>query len=212
MAGISKTLPVPYFAQPTSVTCQSTVLKMMASYLEQYVVHQSTGAAARAIGDIWKDVNQDPRRPVKLQNAHANMKWWLEKHFRSLRFEYVQTTREEQAIESIIRFIDRGFPVLVSVSHARVAGHIILVTGYANYSAGMSSSDFELIVHDPYGRFDPWLLSSVFGSKRWTGGSSLMSGDEVGPGRANRLPITSVSRRRTSDASSGHYYLLSASR
>jgi len=125
------------------------------------IVNQSTGAAAREIGDIWKDINEDPRRPVNARNAHANMKWWLEQHFPSLRFEYLQTHREDTALESIIRFINNDFPVLVSVSHARVAGHIILVTGYANYQPGMSSQDFELIVHDPYGRFDPWLLSSV---------------------------------------------------
>ena len=39
MAGLSKNLSVPYFTQPTPITCQSTVLKMMSSYLEQHVVH-----------------------------------------------------------------------------------------------------------------------------------------------------------------------------
>ena len=55
---------MPYFAQPTGVTCQSTVLKMIATYLEQNVVYQSTGAADRAIQDIWKDINEGPNRPV----------------------------------------------------------------------------------------------------------------------------------------------------
>jgi len=95
------------------------------------------------------------------------MKWWLQQHFPSLHFEYIQTNHEDNAVESTIRFIDRGFPVLVSVSHARVAGHTILVIGYANYSPGMSSADFELIVHDPFGRFDPSLLSTLFGKQRW---------------------------------------------
>jgi hypothetical protein len=212
MPGLNKTLPVPYFTQPTSNTCQSTVLKMMAAYIEQNVVLQSTGAAARTIPDIWKDINEDPKRPVKVRNAHANMKWWLEHHFPSVRFAYIQTNQEDRAVESIVRFIDGGFPVLVSVSHERVKGHIILVTGYANYTPVMSSEDFELIVHDPYGRFDPSLLSTVFGSNRWTGGASLMSGGQTGPGRSNRLPLPAASRRRVGDSQAGTYFLLSASR
>jgi hypothetical protein len=212
MRGRSRSLHVPYFTQPTSITCQSTVLKMMAAYIEQNVSFQSTGAAAREIGDIWKDINENPRRPSTARNAHVNMKWWLESHFPSIRFEYVQTNREDQALETIVRFIDRGFPVLVSVSHAQVAGHIVLVTGYANYEPGVSSSEFELIVHDPYGRFDPSLLSNLFGNKRWRGGASLMGGGQTGPGSGNRLPISAVGRQRTGDAQRGYYYLLSATR
>jgi peptidase C39-like protein len=212
MAGVSKTLPVPYFTQPTGVTCQSTVLKMMAAYIEQNVLFQSTGAAARNIQDIWKDVNQDPKRPVKFKNAHANMKWWLEQHFPSLTFEYTQTTHEDRALESIVRAIDLGFPVLVSVSHERVEGHIILVIGYRNYTPRFSSEDFALVVHDPYGRFDPALLSTMFGAKRYVGGASLMTGSELGPGRSNHVPLPAASRRRAGDAQSGTYYLLSASR
>jgi hypothetical protein len=211
MPAVSKTLSVPYFAQPTPKTCQSTVLKMMANYLEQHVVYQSTGAADREILDIWKDINEDPKRPSPARNAHANMKWWLERHFPTLRFEYIQTKREDQAIEAIVRFIDGGFPVLVSVSHERVAGHIILVVGYANYLPNVSNPDLALVVHDPYGSFDPTLLSTLFGTKRWTGGASLRDGGEVGPGRANRLPLPSVGRQRIGDAVSGTFFLLSAS-
>jgi hypothetical protein len=207
----SRQLDVPYFAQPTGITCQSTVLKMFAAYLEQVVLLQSTGAAERAITDIWKDLNEDSKRPVKARNAHANMKWWLERRFR-FRFEYTQTQDEARAVEDIVGFVDGGFPVLMSVSHARVAGHIILVIGYSNYTPGMSSTDFELIVHDPYGAFDPTLLSRLFGTRRWVGGSSLIGGGESGPGRANRLPIHAVSRRRAGDSRAGIYYLLSASR
>jgi len=58
MPGLGKTLPVPYFTQPTGNTCQSTVLKMMAASIEQYVILQSTGAAARTIQDILKDAEQ----------------------------------------------------------------------------------------------------------------------------------------------------------
>jgi len=208
MPGITRILQVPYFVQPTPITCQSTVLKMMSSYLEDRVVMASTGAAERNILDIWKDINEDPNRPVKVRNAHANMKWWLEKHFSTLKFKYMQLTKEDLALQAIIGFIDSGFPVLVAVNHARVEGHIILVVGYENYERNLSSRDFRLVVHDPYGRFDPFLLSSLYGGKRFTGGASLMSGGETGPGQGTRLPITAVSRQRIGDSQRGTYYLL----
>jgi len=181
---------------------------MMANYLEDRVVMASTGAADRNITDIWKDINEDPHRPVKARNAHANMKWWLEKHFPRLNFKYLQLTKEDLALQSIISFIDAGFPVLVSISHARVQGHIILVIGYENYQRNLSSPDFRLVVHDPYGRFDPSLLSNLYGKSRFNGGASLLSGGETGPGRSTRLPITSVSRQRIGDTQKGTYYLL----
>jgi hypothetical protein len=212
MSGRSKVLSVPYFVQPTGNTCQSTVLKMMSSYLEQSVVRASTGAADRDILAIKKDINQDPKRPSQETNSHANMKWWLEGHFPSLKFKYIQTNKEDRAIDSIVQFIDSGFPVLVSVSHARVAGHIILVVGYENYLPNMCSTDFRLVAHDPNGRFDPFLTSKLFGPKRWEGGASLVGGGEFGPGKGNRLYITNVSRQRQGDSQRGMYYLLAGSR
>jgi peptidase C39-like protein len=133
MFGATRILPVPYFAQPTGITCQSTVLKMFASYLEKFVVLQSTGAGEQEVQNIWKDINEARNRPSKMRNAHVNMKWWLETHFPSLQFQYIQTKDETHAIESIIRFINGGFPVLVAVSHINVEGHIILIIGYENY-------------------------------------------------------------------------------
>jgi hypothetical protein len=203
-------LPVPYFVQPTSITCQSTCLKMMATYLEQSVVLQSTGAAGRDIVDIWKDVNESPQRPVKARNAHANMKWWLEKHFPTLRFEYVTLTDEGRALDKIVGFIDSRMPVLMSVSHARVPGHIILVVGYENYVQLSSTPDFDLVVHDPYGRFDPSLVSKAYGRLRWLQGMSLVGGGEIGPGQSCRLSVAAVGRQRQGDARRGTYYLLSA--
>ena len=79
----NKTLSVPYFVQPTNVTCQSTVLKMFACYLERSVLLQSTGAGEKTILEIWKEINKDPKRPSKVLNAHVNMKWWLERYFSS---------------------------------------------------------------------------------------------------------------------------------
>jgi hypothetical protein len=212
MAGRSRILDVPYFVQPTGITCQSTCLRMMATFLEQRVVLQSTGAGVRDIGAIWKDINEDPKRPVRVRNAHANMQWWLERHFPSLRFEYLQTMDEAQAIESIVRFIDGGVPVLMSVSHVRVPGHIVLVIGYEHYVPNASTPDFAVVTHDPFGRFDPSLLSRVFGARRWEGGSSLAGGGEAGPGRGLRLGIASLGRQRAGDARRGTYYLLSARR
>jgi hypothetical protein len=212
VCGRSKVLPVPYFVQPTPITCQSTCLKMMAAYLEQSVVFQCTGVGDREILDIWKDVNTSPRRPVQARNAHANFKWWLERHFTSLRFEYLALRDEATAQEKIVRFIDGGVPVLMSVSHANVPGHIVLVIGYQNYVPAVSAPDFKLVVHDPYGRFDPSLLSNAYGARRWQGGMSLASGSETGPGQNCQVAITGVSRRRHGDSRAGTYYLLSARR
>jgi len=212
MPGVTRILPVPYFTQPTGITCQSTVLKMFASYLEKFVALQSTGADERQIQDIWKDINEDPARPSNIRNAHSNMKWWLEQHFPWLQFQYIQTRDEARAIENIVRFINGGFPVLVAVSHINVAGHIILVIGYENYVPYSSSADFGLVVHDPYGQFDPSLKSKLFGTRRWEGGGSLLGGGERAPGMSTRLPITAVDRHRPGDTYFGTYYLLSGNR
>jgi len=212
MSGTTRILPVPYFAQPTGITCQSTVLKMFASYLEKFVMLQSTGAGDRAVQDIWKDINEDRNRPSQMRNAHTNMKWWLETYFSGLRFHYIQTKDEIQAIENIVRFINGGFPVLVAVSHVNVEGHIILIIGYENYIPNASSAHFKLVVHDPYGQFDPSLKSKLFGRRRWEGGASLLSGGERAPGMGTKLSISDVDRHRPGDAYFGTYYILSATR
>jgi hypothetical protein len=207
--GRSTRLPVPYLAQPTGNTCQSTCLKMFAMYLERRAVRQGAPISSRDILDIWKDVNESPNRPSNVRNAHANLKWWLERHFPGRRFEYLTTTDQVNAVENIVRFIDAGYPVLMAVSHARVPGHIVLVVGYENYVAYQSSVDFALIVHDPYGRFDPSLLSNLYGGKRWQGGMSISDGGERAPGMDCRVPLTAVSRQRAGDVALGTYYLLS---
>lgn len=181
----------------------------MASYLEQAVIFQSTSAGAKEILDIWKDINESKDRPVKARNAHANMKWWLERYFPSLYIEYRTITDEIRVCEKVIEFINFGIPVLMSVSHARSDGHIILVVGYENYVPRMSTADFHLVVHDPNGRFDPSLLSSTYGAKRYVGGMSLMSGGQARPGQNCLLHMTGVGRQRVGDARRGTYYLLS---
>src|SRR3990167_2126102 len=73
-------LPVPYYVQPTPTTCQSSVLKMMATYFDNEGVKNSSSSKWLRIEEIKQTINNDPRRPVKGHNAHGNMKWWLEKH------------------------------------------------------------------------------------------------------------------------------------
>ena len=210
MTGRKKTLNVPYFAQPTGITCQSTVLKMFAQYLENNVVLQSTGAGACEIQDIWKTINQGDGRPSKLRNAHANMKWWLEQRFPRINFEYSTERMQAAVVDKIVSYVDRGFPVLVAVSHIRVEGHIILVVGYEGYLTNACSGDFRLIVNDPYGAFDPSLSSKLFGQRRFEGGASLMSGGQKGPGKEVKLSVDAINRHRPGDAYLGTYYMLSA--
>jgi hypothetical protein len=203
-----KNLPVPYFVQPTSTSCQGTVLKMMASYLDN--LNSQSGAGGTSPTDIKSTINSDKDRPVKsAENSHANMKWWLERNYPQYTFDYARTTDQSQAIDRIVRAIDMGFPVLMSVSHSKVQGHIVLVIGYSGYQPFSSSADFRLVAHDPYGRFDPSLLNPSAGKKRWDGGMSLASGGENGPGSANVLAPSSLSRRRSGD--SGAYIMLHAS-
>ena len=210
MAGTSKILPVPYLVQPDSTWCQSTVLKMMAMYIEGEVLKASYGGADQQIGAIWKEINLSPNRPVQVRNAHKNMLWWLEKRYHPpLNFEYIQTHFIDSAISAVIRFIDAGFPVLAAVSHQAVQGHIILIVGYEGYEAMACSADLHFVIHDPYGRFDPSLTHRMFGRNRWVGGASLASGGEKGPGEFNRVPICSVGRQREGDGARGNFYFIS---
>ena len=205
---LSNVLPVPYFIQPTPITCQSTCLKMMAMYLEREVAFQSTGAEDIAITQIWQDVNVGVGRPSPMRNAHVNFKWWLERRFPSLGFDYVRSGAEADTIERITQSIDNRMPVMVSVSHERVAGHIILVIGYENRWLSASSDDFRVVAHDPYGRFDPSLESSLYGKRRDHGAMSLALGGESGPGASVRLAIGAVGRRREYAGSVGQFILL----
>jgi len=213
MAGHAKLLKVPYFTQPTDNTCQSTALKMFATYLEREILQNDAGAVDLKPVDIYKTINTDPNRPnKKFTNAHANIKWWLEQRFPTLVFSYITTAVEQDAIDDIVGFIDAGFPVLVAVSHANVEGHIILVIGYEGYIPNSSSLDFKLVVHDPYGAFDPSLLSKSYGKQRYDRGMCLQSGGETGPGTGVRLDPLAASRQRKGDKYKGTFYLISASR
>lgn len=203
----SKVLPVPYFTQTTDTNCQGTVLKMMASYLD--ALNATSGPGGTTATAIKEKINSGAG-PSKLKNAHANMKWWLEQNYPGFRFEYTAAADQTMAIEKIVGYIDYGFPVLMAVNHSRVEGHIVLVVGYENFRPNACSADFRLVVHDPYGEFDPTLHSTLYGKHRYDKGACLAGGGEIGPGSSNRLPATNLSRQRQGDAYLGTYYLLAA--
>ncbi len=203
----NRTLPVPYFAQPTDTTCQGTVLKMMANYLDQS--NSQSGAGSNSAVDIKNAINSGAGRPAPaVTNSHANMKWWLETNYPGYAFQYDIIKDQSLAERTIVASIDRGYPALVSISHASVSGHIVLVIGYSGYQANACSENFQFVVHDPYGAFDPSLNSKLNGKKRWDTGMCLAGGGEIGPGAANSQPTTSVSRQRQGDSAKGTYYLL----
>jgi len=205
----SNILSVDFYTQPTGNTCQSTCLKMMASYLEGGDGANPAPAASLNPVDIYQTINHGSGRPDKVHtNAHQNMIWWLQNQFPNLKFKEIITKDETQATDVIVNAIDRDSPVMVGVSHARVPGHIILVIGYVNYRPFECSADFGVVVHDPYGKFDPSLSSKLYGARRFDGGASLVQGGENGPGKSVVLPISGVSRHRSGDASRGSYFLI----
>lgn len=207
--GTSRVLPVPYLAQPTDTTCQATVLKMMAMYLERVSPPSSPNAAMLDIPAIKTEINSGQGRPnTKDQNAHENFKWWLQRRFPKLKFD-LSWVYEEMATRKLVEYINSGSPVLMAVSHT-VDGHIMLAIGYENYVAGVSSEDFHVIMHDPYGAFHPTLHSKNYGKDRFVGGMSLASGGEIGPGQSCRLPITAASRQKKGDRAFGLFTLLAA--
>ncbi len=61
-------LPVPYWAQPTIKTCQSTCIKMMATYFERNGIRTSPPfptALNLNIMKIYDEINTSEHRPVK---------------------------------------------------------------------------------------------------------------------------------------------------
>jgi hypothetical protein len=206
----SKILPVPYFTQPTGTTCQGTVLKMMAAHLERKMGY-NIGATMLNPVDIKNTINTDANRPDKANvNSHANLRWWLEQKFPTIKAIKLSTPVVHDAKDFFVRQVDGGMPVLCSVTHANnTTGHIIVVVGYENERIGMSSLDFTLVAHDPYGAYDPSLQSTLYGKKRWNGGMSLMSGGESAPGRNVRVPLSSPSRQHQGAHSYGQWLLSS---
>lgn len=204
-----KALAVPYYAQPTPITCQSTCLKMYSKYLETKRSMSSIGAN-KNIQDIWKEINSGTERPVQARNSYTNMKWWLDKYFHPTRFEIKSTMDPDDAIEQVVASINRGYPVMVSTNHDRTTGHIILIIGYSGYARYRSNPNIKFISHDPYGKFDPQLASQQYGKRRYEFGMSLQTGGETGPGRAVQYDYDGIRRIRKDKHSSGTFYLIMA--
>jgi hypothetical protein len=205
----ARILDVPYLTQPSPITCQSTCLKMFAKYLEQKMQMSSLGAE-RSVYEIWKEINEDPNRPSKVRNSYENFSWWLQKYFGPRRFEVKSSKSVDEAIQLVIRYIDHGYPVMVSTNHSRTDGHIILVVGYENFEPSTSSAGVKFVCHDPYGKFNPGLGSKLFGKHRFDTGMSLASGGEIGPGKGLRYDYDAIRRVRRDKHSSGTYFLVSA--
>ncbi|MGI9417753.1 MAG: C39 family peptidase [Geminicoccaceae bacterium] len=203
-----KTLKVPYFVQPTAITCQSTCLKMFGKYMESKIGFSSPGPN-QTIQQIWQEINTGIERPVQVRNAYANMRWWLEKYFQPYQFEIFRTDNVDVASRHAVDKIDGGFPIMVSTNHDRTNGHIILVIGYQSSSI-LASGNVDFICHDPYGKFDPQLSSEQYGRRRFEGGSSLESGGEHGPGQAVIYDYEGIRRIRDDRHSSGRFFMISA--
>ena len=197
-------LSVPYLCQPTSITCQSTCLKMYALYLS----NMSSTIQKIEIVDIWKDINESSGRPSHDRNSYQNMVWWLKNKFENNKFTIKTIRNTDEAMSFVVNSIDSGFPVMVSTNHGRTDGHIILVVGYTGLELNMCAN-VRFICHDPYGKFNPQLLSNKYGKKRYEGGSSLVNGGEVGPGKSVEYDYNGIRRIRSDKHSSGTYFCIS---
>jgi len=196
-------LDVPYFVQPTSITCQSTCLRMAAVYFANRLGFRYD---APDIQSIWQTINTDAGRPSTARNAYVNMVWWLERQFPGIAFTVDTETDSRVARRIVATSIDSGSPVLASTNHARTSGHIILVIGYEPLTPADGA---EFICHDPYGRFDPSLGSRLWGRRRFEGGMSIPGG-ERGPGQAVHYSIDGIRRIRADKHSTGTFYLIHA--
>lgn len=200
-------LRVPYLTQPTSNTCQSTCLKMFGLYLAARS-RMSSPVEGMAITDIWKQINTGDERPSRLRNSYENMVWWLGNQFPQYQFSVESTRNTDEALMRVVDRIDAGFPLMVSTNHSNTAGHIILVIGYSGAQPGQCSR-LKVLCHDPYGKFNPQLGSKLWGTRRYEGGSSLMEGGEVGPGKAVWYDHSGIRRIRSDKHSNGTYFMIS---
>lgn len=200
-------LNVPYLTQPTPITCQSTCLKMYGLYLSNMLAMSSV-IQGMQVSDIWKEINESEGRPSRDRNSYQNMVWWLNKHFPSYKFVVKTTRNTDEAMSYVVNSIDIGFPVMISTNHERTDGHIILVIGYTGSETG-KCTNVKFICHDPYGKFNPQMLSNQFGKNRYEGGATLMNGGEIGPGKSVMYDYDGIRRIRSDKHSAGTYFLIS---
>jgi len=203
-----KVLNVPYLTQPTSITCQSTCLKMFGLFMCSKL-SISSPIEGMQIQDIWIDLNEGQGRPSTGRNSYENIAWWLNKHFGPYRFQVKSLKNVDDAMRHIVSKIDLDFPVMVSTNHSRTDGHIILVIGYIGHSHD-TCSNTSFLCHDPYGKFNPKLGSKLYGKRRFEGGVSLADGGEVGPGKSVTYDYEGIRRIRKDKHSSGTYWMISA--
>lgn len=215
ITGLDKVLDVPYHIQPNAVTCQSSCLKMYASYL------QTNGytfpAADDEIIEIHSELGSNPERPNKEhRNTWTNFLWWLNQHNaeNGLQFNLEITDDQQQAIVRMINSIDNGFPVLLSTNHARVKGHIIMVVGYVNHFNNEGPTTWneglQFVCHDPYGEFHPELLSNLYRNNRYKGSFEEFKGGQYGPGKGVLLSIDALKRMRSDQHTENQYVMISA--
>lgn len=208
-------LPVPYFIQPDGGTCQSTVLKMIAAYIDR---KRGQPVQNRVIHQIKTSINSDPGRPSLLHNAWANFNWWLQREFTDMQFQMDTTNDVVRAAKIIRDSIDAGSPVLVSTNQNMLSsGHIILVVGVMRLEGsqlleplpGPLGQNFVFICHDPFGRFGMQHFTSDprWGSGRYNikGGFSAPGG-EIGPGMFVQYTLEGIRR------SGGTFLLIRAAR
>lgn len=151
-----KILKVNYLFQPNNNTCQGTCLKMFASFIGLKASGKNLTEQA-----IKTAINTGKKRPVttgKLRhNNHANMRWWLENNSFWIDDKKKRWfTKTSQAVAYVKNRIDNNLPVIVSVSHSRVSGHVILAIGYINYNKNQPANT-KFVCHDPFGAFNPQL-------------------------------------------------------
>ena len=206
----TKVLDVPYLLQPNGKTCQSTCLKMMGMFYGFNNIEEIE------IEDIYYELNSSNERPNPDTYAWENFKWWANKSFGTNNFTWKITADPFEAYDFIIKKIDDGHPVLMSInfvddenSRRRTDGHIVLIVGYENYIPLTSTSDFSFICHDPNGQFFPALGSKLWGKKgKYVGGMSLPEGGQDAPGRNIRIDLESLKRNRTDKHNSGKFAIL----
>jgi len=148
---MKRILRVPYFPQYNRRTCQSAAIKMFAEYL----IKEKRARPSKSVDLSVKGIR---KKLKKMGNPLSHQNWvnWFNLVFK-LRMKKLYTHHEFTAVDFLINHIDRGYPVIASVSHSNSGGHIILVYGYEQEMRNNWVEHPKTIfyIHDPMGRYDP---------------------------------------------------------
>lgn len=202
---MKKILDVPYFIQPTSSTCQSVCVQMVATYLLQKNSKKRRNIARLDANSIKNEINKSPNRPnKKYHNHNENMRWWLKKET-TISFDLLWTSNRTVAHNKLTNCIRNGFPVIALVHHGNLpadGGHVIVIVGYDDHTIPNSSpaTPITYFCHDPYGHFYPTgrKNSNLHGSKRWNGGFSWVDEGGHGPGAFVKYSNAGIYLKRNS--------------